>query len=78
LIPNIQSFAEGSASAGFVFQIIDRKSKIDILDTSGDIPSKLIGDIEFKNVYFKYPARQDAQVNNLFFSLSNFFSLRRF
>jgi ATP-binding cassette subfamily B (MDR/TAP) protein 1 len=75
LIPNLQSFAEGSASAGYVYQIIDRKSKIDILDNSGNTPAKLIGDIEFKNVYFKYPAREDAQVSCRFTILHLFYSL---
>ncbi len=66
LIPNIQAFAEASGSGGYVFQIIDRQSKINIFDPEGNIPSKLIGDIEFRNVHFTYPSRQDAPVNHHF------------
>ncbi len=64
LVPNIQAFAEGSASGAYVFQIIGRQSKINIFDDKGEIPSKFTGDIEFKNVHFTYPSRQDASVNN--------------
>jgi ATP-binding cassette subfamily B (MDR/TAP) protein 1 len=66
LIPNIQSFAEASGSGGYVFEIIERKSKIDIFNNDGEIPSKFIGDIEFKDIRFTYPSRQDASVNNSF------------
>ncbi len=71
LIPNLQSFAEASGSGAYVFQIIDRQSKINIFDDQGDIPAKFTGDIEFKNIHFTYPARQDALVKeflNIFLS----------
>jgi ATP-binding cassette subfamily B (MDR/TAP) protein 1 len=74
LIPNIQSFAQASGSGAYVFQIIDRQSKIDIFNDSGDVLTKFTGDIEFRNVHFTYPSRQDAPVNNSFrFSLFNFY-----
>lgn len=66
LIPNLQSFAEASGSGGYVYQIIDRKSKIDIFDEQGEVPSKFTGDIEFKNVHFTYPSRQEAPVREEF------------
>jgi len=62
LTPNLQAFAEGSGSGGYVFEIIQRKSKINIFSDDGKIPSKFTGDIEFKNVHFTYPSRKDAPV----------------
>jgi ATP-binding cassette, subfamily B (MDR/TAP), member 1 len=62
LIPNIQSFAEASGSGALIFEIIKRESKIDIFRNQGDIPTKLTGDIEFKNVHFTYPSRTESPV----------------
>jgi ATP-binding cassette subfamily B (MDR/TAP) protein 1 len=74
LIPNFQSFAEASGSGAYVFQIIDRQSKIDIFNDNGEVPSKFTGDIEFRNVHFTYPSRLEAPVNNSFrFCLFNFY-----
>jgi len=64
LIPNIQSFAEANGSGGYVFQIIDRQSKINIFDDQGIIPSKFVGNIEFKDVHFTYPSRTGAPVGS--------------
>ncbi|CAF2728582.1 unnamed protein product [Rotaria sp. Silwood2] len=64
LIPNIQSFAEALGSGAYVFQIIKRESKINVCNNDGEIPSKFIGDIEFKNVHFTYPSRQEAPILN--------------
>ncbi|CAF0902236.1 unnamed protein product [Adineta steineri] len=66
LIPNIQSFAEASGSGAYVFQVIERQSKINIFSDEGETPPDFTGDIEFKNVQFTYPARKDAPIlNNL-------------
>lgn len=75
LIPNVQAFAEALGSGGYVFEVIKRKSKIDIFDDNGIIPSTFVGDIEFKNVNFTYPARPDALVriiHSLFISRITF------
>ncbi|CAF3747797.1 unnamed protein product [Rotaria sordida] len=64
LIPNIQSFAEALGSGAYVFEIIKRESKINVFKNDGDTPSKFTGDIEFKNVQFKYPSRQEAPILN--------------
>ncbi|CAF1394040.1 unnamed protein product [Adineta ricciae] len=64
LIPNLQSFAEASGSGAYVFDVIQRKSKINIFSTDGEQPATFTGDIEFKDVQFTYPARQDAPVLN--------------
>jgi hypothetical protein len=42
----------------FIYQ----KAKIDASSDGGDKPEKITGDIEFDNVIFTYPARQEAPV----------------
>lgn len=65
LVPNIQAFAEASGSGAAVFELIKRESKINIFREDGEMPSKLNGDIEFRNVHFTYPSRQEAKVRFL-------------
>ncbi|CAF3805471.1 unnamed protein product [Adineta steineri] len=63
-MPNIQSFAEALGSGGGVFDIIARHSIINALSDDGEKPPTIKGDIEFDNVSFTYPARQDALILN--------------
>ncbi|UJR37711.1 hypothetical protein I4U23_030406 [Adineta vaga] len=63
-IPNFQSFAEALGSGSYVFDVIDRQTKIDASDEEGDKPQSIIGDIEFKDVIFTYPARPEAPILN--------------
>ncbi|CAF0803457.1 unnamed protein product [Adineta steineri] len=63
-MPNIQSFAEALGSGGGVFHIIERSSMINALSDDGEQPLTIKGDIEFDNVSFTYPARQDALILN--------------
>ncbi|CAF0788245.1 unnamed protein product [Adineta ricciae] len=63
-IPNFQNFAEALASGGYVFDIIDRKTKIDASNDEGEKPHTIIGDIEFKDVIFTYPSRPEAPILN--------------
>ena len=37
---------------------------IDASSDEGEKPNTIVGDIEFKDVVFTYPARQDALVSN--------------
>ncbi len=46
-----------------------QKTKIDATSDEGEKPQTITGDIEFDNVIFTYPARQEAPV-----SVLNFFS----
>ncbi|UJR22125.1 hypothetical protein I4U23_025189 [Adineta vaga] len=62
LMPNIQSYAEATGSGIYVFDLIERCSMIDALSDSGDKPETIKGDIEFENITFTYPMRQDAPV----------------
>ncbi|KPJ05317.1 Multidrug resistance protein-like 49 [Papilio xuthus] len=61
--PHIEAMASARASAGAIFRVIDRKPVIDSLSTEGSKP-ELDGDLELKDVYFRYPARPDVQVLN--------------
>ncbi|XP_057439153.1 ABC transporter B family member 4-like [Lotus japonicus] len=45
-----------------IFEIIDRKSKIDPCDESGSTLDSTKGKIEFCHVSFKYPSRPDIQI----------------
>lgn len=66
--PNIEAIGVAKGAAFPVFEIIDRKSKIDPFSKAGKtIPDKdFKGNIEFKNVSFSYPSRpEELVVKNL-------------
>ncbi|RVW47424.1 ABC transporter B family member 9 [Vitis vinifera] len=52
----------GQAAAYKMFETINRKPPMDPYDTSGTVLADIRGEIELKNVYFKYPARPDVQI----------------
>ncbi|KDP28335.1 hypothetical protein JCGZ_14106 [Jatropha curcas] len=60
--PCMSSFAAGQAAAYKMFETINRKPEIDASDLRGKILDDIRGDIEFRNVYFSYPARPDEQI----------------
>ncbi|XP_073224373.1 ABC transporter B family member 9-like [Cicer arietinum] len=60
--PCLDAFAAGQAAAYKMFETIKRKPKIDAYDTSGVVLEDMKGDIELKDVYFRYPARLDVQI----------------
>ncbi|EMS62269.1 ABC transporter B family member 4 [Triticum urartu] len=53
---------KASESAISVFEILDRKSKIDSSSEEGMVVANLRGDIEFQNVCFSYPLRPNVQI----------------
>ncbi|CAC5420869.1 Multidrug resistance protein 1A,ATP-binding cassette sub-family B member 5,Phosphatidylcholine translocator ABCB4,Multidrug resistance protein 1 [Mytilus coruscus] len=55
-------FKKGQLAAARLFQIIERKPKINAQEDKGDKPKKIEGDIELSKVEFHYPARPDVQV----------------
>ncbi|BAT76977.1 hypothetical protein LR48_Vigan01g291500 [Vigna angularis] len=59
LVPDSTNSKSAAAS---VFAILDRKSQIDASDDSGLTLEEVKGEIEFKNVSFKYPTRPDVQI----------------
>ncbi|KAJ9135937.1 hypothetical protein P3X46_033057 [Hevea brasiliensis] len=60
--PSLNAFAAGQAAAYKMFETINRIPKIDPYDTSGMTLKGVNGDIELKDVYFRYPARPDVQI----------------
>ncbi|KAM0954595.1 putative ABC-type xenobiotic transporter [Dioscorea sansibarensis] len=60
--PCTKAFAAGQAAAYKMFETIKRKPLIDAYDTTGKKVDEIRGDIEFRDVYFTYPARPDEQI----------------
>lgn len=60
--PHLESFAAARASAKAIFEIIDRRPIIDAMGTGGVKPKTMVGNIEFRDVYFDYPARSNVKV----------------
>ncbi|KAI4343056.1 hypothetical protein MLD38_027602 [Melastoma candidum] len=60
--PPLNAFASGQAAAYKMFETIERKPAIDSYDPSGIVLEEIKGDIELKDVYFRYPARPDVQI----------------
>ncbi|KAJ1673699.1 hypothetical protein EV182_004730, partial [Spiromyces aspiralis] len=61
--PNLSIISSGRGAAARIFSIIERKSPIDAVDqTSGKIIDRLEGDIEFRDVHFRYPSRPDVKI----------------
>lgn len=59
LTPDI---VKGSQTLGSVFGILYRKTSIEPNDSTSTIVSEIGGDIEFRNVSFKYPMRPDVTI----------------
>ncbi|KAJ2031442.1 hypothetical protein H4S03_006625 [Coemansia sp. S3946] len=61
--PSISAVSSARGAAVKVYQIIDRKSSIDPVDTEAGLSADGIsGEIELTNVSFRYPTRPDVQV----------------
>ncbi|XP_052190839.1 ABC transporter B family member 4-like isoform X2 [Diospyros lotus] len=60
--PCLNAFASGRAAAVKMFEIINRKPKIDSYDNDGLKLENIYGDIELKDVYFSYPSRPDEPI----------------
>ncbi|KAE9618860.1 putative xenobiotic-transporting ATPase [Lupinus albus] len=64
--PSMSAFAAGQAAAFKMFQTIERKPKIDAYDPNGKILEDIRGEIELREVHFRYPARPDEVIFNGF------------
>ncbi|KMZ57069.1 hypothetical protein ZOSMA_89G00190 [Zostera marina] len=49
-------------ATAYVFAILDRESKIDSEDDSGNVLKQVRGNIEFRHANFTYPTRPDLQI----------------
>ncbi|KAJ8900790.1 hypothetical protein NDN08_000090 [Rhodosorus marinus] len=54
--------ADAGYAATRVFRLIDKESPIDPFDESGEVMEKCQGEVELKNVSFRYPARPEMTV----------------
>ncbi|PIN25673.1 Multidrug/pheromone exporter, ABC superfamily [Handroanthus impetiginosus] len=58
----LNAFAAGQAAAYKMFETIKRTPKIDAADSRGIMLEDMKGEIELKDVYFRYPARPEVQI----------------
>ena len=69
--PSVSAIAEGQSAAYRLFETIERKPVIDSGDTSGVVLEDMKGDVELKDVHFRYPARPEQYLCNYYFILRN-------
>ncbi|KAL2084174.1 hypothetical protein ACEWY4_019692 [Coilia grayii] len=70
--PNIQTFSSARGAAHKVYAIIDNKPNINSSSNDGHKPDHIKGNIEFKNIHFRYPSRSDVKVlNNMNLKISS-------
>ncbi|KAH7724074.1 Bile salt export pump [Aphelenchoides avenae] len=61
-IPQVNVIVSAKLAAGEIFNIIDRKPKLDCSSSVGIKPAEVKGRIEFSNIHFRYPARPDVKI----------------
>lgn len=59
---NLAAVSSASAAAYKIFETIKRVPDIDTSSPDGLIPNKVLGELEFKNVKFRYPTRPDTVI----------------
>lgn len=62
--PNLQNVGVARGAAFMIWDLIDRKSLIDSSSDEGLRPSDLTGNIELKDVSFRYPSRDEVPILN--------------
>jgi ATP-binding cassette subfamily B (MDR/TAP) protein 1 len=62
LPPNLSAVSSAAGAAHKIYATIDRVPDIDPDSKEGLIPDKVIGNIEFRDVNFKYPTRPDITI----------------
>ena len=58
----LDTLSNACTAAGKIFEIIDLYPEIDITSTAGKTLDTIRGAIEFKDVWFRYPARMEVEV----------------
>lgn len=60
--PCLNAIAAGQAAASKLFFTINRQPKINADGSAGIVLENIKGEIEFKDVYFRYPARPNVEI----------------
>ncbi|OPJ81787.1 multidrug resistance protein 1 [Patagioenas fasciata monilis] len=60
--PSMEAFANARGAAYAIFSIIDNEPQIDSSSDAGYKLKHIKGNLEFRNVYFNYPARPDTKI----------------
>ncbi|KAL7089248.1 hypothetical protein ACP275_13G177500 [Erythranthe tilingii] len=60
--PCLSAFGSGKAAASKMFETINRTPKIDAAENKGTELENMKGEIELRDVYFRYPARPEVQI----------------
>ncbi|KAF9407661.1 hypothetical protein HW555_012394 [Spodoptera exigua] len=60
--PHLETFSAARGAARAIYRLLQRRSKINALESTGERPAKFRGDITFENLYFNYPSRPDVKV----------------
>lgn len=63
VLPYINAVSAAMGSASNIYNIISRKPEIDSYSEEGLRLNRLEGKIEFKDVHFSYPIRQNVPVS---------------
>jgi ATP-binding cassette subfamily B (MDR/TAP) protein 1 len=64
IFANMPEAKKARDACDMALTVINRKSKIDSMSTEGARPEKVFGNIEFKNVRFRYPNRPNLKILN--------------
>jgi ABC-type multidrug transport system fused ATPase/permease subunit len=69
--PSLQNISKAREAGYHIYKVIERQPPIKINDTNKKMATQALkGDIEFNNVTFRYPSRDDVVVlNNLSFTI---------
>uniref|UniRef100_A0A8D0SRP2 ATP binding cassette subfamily B member 1 n=1 Tax=Sus scrofa TaxID=9823 RepID=A0A8D0SRP2_PIG len=62
--PSIEAFANARGAAYEIFKIIDSKPSIDSYSKNGHKPDNIKGNLEFRNVHFSYPSRNEFLISS--------------
>uniref|UniRef100_A0A1B0DDU0 ABC-type xenobiotic transporter n=1 Tax=Phlebotomus papatasi TaxID=29031 RepID=A0A1B0DDU0_PHLPP len=61
-IPSLETIIAAKGSSTSIYEVINRRSKIDPFSPVGKKIENFRGDVEFKNIRFEYPSRSDVKV----------------
>ncbi|KAI9813849.1 MAG: GTPase-activating protein [Pycnora praestabilis] len=62
---HLETFTQALAAAQRVYKTIDRKSVLDATSNTGEKPRLTIGDIELRDVSFRYPSRKGMVLKSI-------------